>query len=114
MKKNIFISLIVVLLLFLSLKSYAQFDRNRVIYLSEYYQQQIMYNPAFTGDRGQPSLGLASRFSKYGDRKPQTFIAFFQGPVERLQGGLGLRLITTITTRYLSLVRNILTVKNAS
>ncbi|MBL7784510.1 MAG: type IX secretion system membrane protein PorP/SprF [Chitinophagales bacterium] len=80
---------IVVLIGCLPLALQAQ-DRARQPFVADYFQQQILYNPAFTGDSEQPTLGLSGRIERRNAQEPYGLNAFFQGTLTQYNIGIGL------------------------
>ena len=92
--KNTFQWLLASVALFLSLSARAQTTtvQDRVVYMSEYYNNMLMYNPAYTGDLSQANVGFSNRFGKEtADIKPLTFNFFAHTKSFDLNSGFGIK-----------------------
>ena len=92
--KNTFQWLLASMSLLLSLSAAAQTTtvQDRVVYMSEYYNNMLMYNPAYTGDLSQANVGFSNRFGKEtADIKPLTFNFFAHTKSADINSGFGIK-----------------------
>lgn len=83
-----------ILLLFSSISVVAQTSlaRERVTYMSEYYNNMPMYNAGYTGDLSQPNVGFSNRFGRESiSIKPLTFNFFAHTKSANLNSGFGIK-----------------------
>lgn len=66
-------------------------DRARYPFFADYFQQQILYSPAFTGMPDQPLFMLAGRFeNRFDEQKPLSLAGSVQGLIRDLRMGVGI------------------------
>ncbi len=66
-------------------------DRARYPFFADYFQQQILYSPAFTGMPDQPLFMSAGRFeNRFDEQKPLSLAGSVQGLIQSLGMGVGI------------------------
>lgn len=92
MYNSIFSLAILLLLPNFSANAQTTFVQDRVDYMSEYYNNMLMYNPAYTGDLSQANVGFSNRLGKEtADVKPLTFNFFAHTRSFNLNSGFGIK-----------------------